>query len=340
MALPSFRLIKWFLMLALIAGVGAYVAGESVFNLSSNFVAVTVKDSKTPFELRTKKGGWKKLPDASAAELQAALVERHKEDGLRWSSLAVRRQPDGFLQRFSQGLFGAEVNVISIAPDKFDFQTTFLPKFAVTTAAERMAAEELWFAITANFRDPDGKPLGWVYHEGREVHGPFPAWKGCFFVKGGKPFFGPKSLLDSVPGPIEEGTQGYPSVMKDHTVFPYVDLAPNKFFDGSKLTYRALAGMKRDGTIVFVLSGDGSVMSVGEVTDIARKLDVQHATLLDGGRALQYSIRTESGARHFHAFNTTLNFKHAWLERQRSPVFIGVRRKAPRIVTPGRTEAR
>lgn len=334
MVLPSFRLIKWIAAITLAVVVAVYVTGEAIFNLSSNFVAVTVRHSKTPFEMRTKKGGWKKLSDASPQELTAALVERHGEEGFHWSRLAVRRQPDGILPRLSQGLFGAEVNVVTITPGKFDFQTSFLPKFALTTAAERMVAENLWFSITANFRDPDGKPLGWVYHEGREVHGQFPNWKGCFFVKGGKPYFGPKSLLDSVPGPTEEGTQGYPSVMKDHTVFSYVDLAPNKFFDGAKLTYRALGGMKIDGTIVFVLSGDGGVMSVGEVTDVAKKLGVQHATLLDGGRALQYSIRTDTGAWHFHAFNTTFDFKHEWLERQRSPVFIGVRRKAPKIITP------
>lgn len=334
MTLPSFRLVKWIVTLALAVGTVVYVTSEAIFNVSSNFVAVTVRNSKTPLELRGKKSGWKKLSDVSAAELPAMLIERHREDGLRWSSLAVRRQPDGLLQRFSQGLFGAEVNVISITPEYFDFQTTFLPKFAVTTAAERMAAENLWFSITANFRDPEGKPLGWVYHESKEVHGAFPNWKGCFFVKGGKPYFGPKSLLDAVPGPIEEGTQGYPSVMRDHKIFSYVDLTPNKFFDGAKLTYRALAGMRRDGTIVFVLSGDGGVMSVSEVTEIAHKLEVQHATLLDGGRALQYSIRTENSAWHFHAFNTAFNFKHSWLERQRSPVFIGVRRKAPKIVTP------
>lgn len=332
MGLPSFRFLKWIAILALVAGVVVYGFCEYHFNLSSNFVAVTVRDSKTPLELRLKKGGWKKAADVSATELGAMLVERHREDGFHWSSLSVRRQPDGMIQKFSQGLFGAEVNVLWITPERFDFQTSFQPKFALTTAAERMDAEDLWFSITANFRDPDGKPLGWVYHESREVHGAFPNWKGCFFVKGGKPYFGPKSLLDSVPGPVEEGTQGYPSVMKDHTVFPYVDLAPNKFFDGTKITYRALAGMKRDGTIVFVLSGDGGVMSVSEVTDIAKKLDVQHATLLDGGRALQYSIRTATGPWHFHAFNTNLAFKHPWLVRQRSPVYIGVRKKAPKII--------
>jgi len=73
--------------------------------------------------------------------------------------------------------------------------------------------------------------------------------------------------------------------MKNHTVFSYVDLAPDKFFDGKKITYRSLAGTRRDGTAVFVLSGDGGVCNVSEVAELAKKLDVQHATLLDGARA-------------------------------------------------------
>jgi uncharacterized protein YigE (DUF2233 family) len=165
------------------------------------------------------------------------------------------------------------------------------------------------------------------------INNPFGDWSGCFFVKSGKPFFGPKSLEMENPGPIQEGSQVYPAVMKNHTIFPYVELKPDEFFDGSKITYRALGGMRRDGTIVFVLSGDGGVMNVAEVSEIARKLDVQHATLLDGGRALQYSIRTADGPWHFTAFNTLLPVERKPLERQLSPVYIGVRRKAPPVVS-------
>jgi uncharacterized protein YigE (DUF2233 family) len=324
--------LKWLLILALGAGFIAYVTGEFFFNLSSNLVAITARESKEPLEVRTR-GGWKRVTEVSVADVNAALVERHREEGFRWSTLTVRRKPDGIAHRIAQGLFGAEVEVVWIAPENFDFATTYKDSFALTTAAERMEAENLWFSINANFRDPAGKPLGWVVHESRQVHPPFPKWTGCFFVKGGKPWFGPKSLLDEIPGEIEEGTQGYPSVMKDHTVFSYVDLQPDKYFDGKKITYRSLGGVKRDGSIVFVLSGDGGVMNVSEVSELAKKLEVRHATLLDGGRALQYSIRTGGGAWHFHAFNTALDFKHRLLRRQRSPVYIGVRRRAPEIVT-------
>jgi uncharacterized protein YigE (DUF2233 family) len=325
--------LKFVLLPAVIGALAVYMAGEIFFNLNSNLVYLAVKDAeKTPLKVRLKRGTWKAPTDLTPADLAAALIERHTEPGLRWTSLHVTRDA-GVAAGLAQRFFGAQVHVVLISPERFDFMTSFRPKFAVTTARERMDTDNLWFAITANFRYPGGKPMGWVYHEGIRQNAPFGDWSGCFFVKDGKPYFGPKSLETDVPGPIQEGSQVYPAVMKNHTIFPYVELKPNEHFDGSKITYRALGGMKRDGTIVFVLSGDGGVMNVAEVSELARKLDVQHATLLDGGRALQYSIRTADGPWHFEAFNTRLPFSRKALEPQQSPVYIGVRRKAPQIVS-------
>lgn len=324
--------LKLLLLLAVLGVLVSWIVAEVYFNLNSNLVAIGVRNSTRPLQILSKRGEWKGATALTTADISAALIERHEEPGLRWATLKVRRGGD-FLAEAAQRLFGAEVHVIVIQPARFDFMTTYRPKFELTTARERMAQENLWFSITANFRDPKGKPMGWVYHEGRPVNPPFGDWSGCFFVKDGRPWFGPKSLLNEVPGLIQEGSQVYPSVMKNHTVFSYVDLKPDEYFDGSRISYRALGGMRKDGSIVFVLSGDGGVMNVSEVTEIARKLDVQHATLLDGGRALQYSIRTDDGPWHFHASNNDLDIQRKPLERQRSPVFIGVRRKAPQILT-------
>ena len=330
--MPGKRGCLKLLLLPALAGVLlCWIAAEVYFNLNSNLVAVALRSSPHPLQVLSKRGEWKGATALTTADISAALIERHEEPGLRWATLKVRRG-GSTMAEVAQRVFGAEVHVVVIQPARFDFMTTFKPKFALTTARERMAEENLWFSITANFRDPKGRPMGWVYHEGRPMNPPFGDWSGCFFVKDGRPWFGPKSLLNEVPGLIQEGSQVYPSVMKNHTVFSYVDLKPDEFFDGSKISYRALGGMRKDGSIVFVLSGDGGVMNVSEVTEIARKLDVQHATLLDGGRALQYSIRTDDGPWHFHASNNDLPIERKPLERQRSPVFIGVRRKAPAIL--------
>lgn len=321
------------LLLALLAsGALLWLWAEVFYNVGSNIVAVAVRDSKDMLQVRSRKGVWRKVAALTPGDMSQALIQRHSEPGLTWSTLKVTR-PSGTLGNLAQKIMGGEVHVIVIAPEHFEFMTSFKPKFAVTTAAERLKSDKLAFAITANFRDPAGKPLGYVWHEGKYLNSAFKEWSGCFFVKAGRPYFGPKSLLDDVPGPIEEATQGYPAVMKNHSVFSYIDQKPDQFFDGTKITYRSLAGMRRDGTIVFVLSGDGGVMNISEAAELARKLDVAHATLLDGGRALQYSLMTEDGPWHFTALNTQLNFKHRWLEAQRSPVYIGVRRRAPQIIT-------
>lgn len=326
------RWLKIMLLIAFTGMLAAYMAGEVFFNLNSNIVYLAVREATSqPLKIRLKRGAWKEPSDLTPADLAAALIERHAEPGLRWASLHVQRQA-GMRGTLAQKLFGAQVHVVTISPERFDFMTSFQPGFAVTTARERMESENLWFSITANFRYPGGKPMGWVYHEGIRHNAPFGDWSGCFFVKDGRPYFGPKSLEADVPGPILEGSQVYPAVMKNHKIFSYVELKPDELFDGSKITYRALGGMKIDGTIVFVLSGDGGVMNVAEVSEIARKLEVQHATLLDGGRALQYSIRTDDGPWHFTSFNTRLPLESKLLERQLSPVYIGVRRKPPPVV--------
>jgi len=324
------RLLKFLLLAAGLVLLGLYVAGEWVFNLNSNAVMWAVSRNGQGLEVRLKSGEWKLLKETRSAELQAALTARYSEEGMRWQKLRVRRG-GSWVAGLLQKVFGAEVHVVVISPERFEFSTSFLPEFERTTARERLKSESLQLAINANFYEPDGQPMGWVWHEGKQVNKPFPEWSGVFFVKQGKPWFGPKSLLEEVPGPITEGAQVYPSVMKNHTVFNYVSDAPDRFFDGPKITYRSLAGMRQNGEIVLVLSGDGGVMNVQEVTDIASKLAVQHATLLDGGKALQYSIQTEDGPWHFSAYNTRLKFTNPLLNRQRSPVYLAVRRRPPVI---------
>lgn len=315
------KLLFWF---AIADALVLFFIGQVYYNLDSNLMLYAFKNSTAPLEVKTRRG-WRLVSEVTMAELGEAMVEQHVEPDLRWCSLPVRRQAKTPLQGLISGVFSSEMNIITVSPNRFRFLTSYRDGFQGTTAKERLYTDDLSFSLLANFREPNGRPLGWVYHQGQQVNRPFPVWTGVFFVKQGRPWFGPKSLLDEVPGPIEEGTQGYPSVMKNHTVFSYVDLAPDKFFDGKKITYRSLAGTRRDGTAVFVLSGDGGICNVAEITELARKLDVQHATLLDGGRALQYSIRTGGSSYHFSAFNTQLDFGPRWMRPQRSPVYIGVK---------------
>lgn len=310
------------LILALLAAVLLFIAADHVFNLRSNITYLAFRDSTAPLEARLADGTWKAVGSLTIAELDHALDTQVETPSGSWKTLAVRRPAASLKQHAAQALFDAEVCIIQLSPTQNVFSTSYRPDFALTTARERRDAEEAAFAVTANFREPNGKPLGLVMHEGQQVNRPFPAWTGYFFVKAGKPWFGPKSLYEEAPGILQEAAQVYPSLMKNHTVFPYVDLAPNRFFDGNKVTFRSLAGMRQDGTIVFILSGNGGMMNVAEVAALAQKLNVQHATLLDGGRALQYSLRLGGVSHSFTAFNTLLEVEWKGFEPERSPVFI------------------
>ncbi len=313
------------LVLGVLAGLIIFLVADHYLNLRSNIISFAFRKSTQPMEVRAGGNKWKLLTEITQSEIEHALARQGEGDGVTWRSIYVRRHAENVFQRIAQALFESKINVIEFTPEQYDFFTSFREHFALTTADERATTDDLVFAITANFRDPKGKPLGLVVHEGKQVNASFPAWTGYFFVKDGKPWFGPKSLFEETPGILTEATQGYPSLMKNHTVFSYVDLTPDKYFDGEKITYRALAGTRQNGTVVFILSGNGGIMNVAEVAALAQKLNVQHATLLDGGRALQYTLRTGGGRLDFAAFNTQLNLPWQSLERQRSPVFIGAR---------------
>jgi uncharacterized protein YigE (DUF2233 family) len=322
------RRVFWLGLVTLLLLAALWTADE-IYRWRSNFILWAYRHSTAVLEVKLA-DRWKPIAGVSVRELDAALTDLSEQDGFRMAELTVRRRAVNASQRLASFLCEMKVAVMLISPAKTQFSTSFKPKFALTTARERLDSEQALLAITANFRDPQGRPMGWVVHKGKQVNRPFPAWTGVFFVKSGVPWFGPKSLLEEVPGEIQEGTQGYPSVMKNHTVFTYVDQEPDKFFDGRKITYRALAGTRRSGDIVFVVSGDGGVMNVSEVTALAERLQVQHATLLDGGRALQYSTHLQGmGRRHFRAFNTQVDWGPPWMHSQRSPVYIVVNKRAP-----------
>jgi exopolysaccharide biosynthesis protein len=309
-------------LLALLSALLLFLAADYVFNLRGNVTYLAFRHSTAPLEARLADGTWKTVTSLTMTELDRALVSQENTRIGSWKTLNVRRKSANLKQRTVQAFFDAEVCVIELSPEHFEFCASYQQDFAPTTARERLKAEHAAFAITANFREPNGKPLGLVMHEGRQVNKPFGDWSGYFFVKAGKPWFGPESLFHEAPGVLQEAVQVYPSLMKNHTVFPYVNMAPNKFFDGNKITMRSLGGMRMDGAIVFILSGNGGMMNVSEVAALAKSLNLQHATLLDGGRALQYSLRLGGASHDFTAFNTLLEVDWEGFEPERSPVFI------------------
>ena len=77
------------------------------------------------------------------------------------------------------------------------------------------------------------------------------------------------------------------------------------FFSGSELNFRSLAGVNARGHCVFIVSGRGGLMTIEDVTQIARLAGIRDATLLDGGKALQYGMAGEYGSASFQQLQTT-----------------------------------
>ena len=199
--------IKRLAVLVAVLGLVSYILGELFFNVSSNMVALSFRESKEPLMVHPRNQGWKRATDVSMAELSGALVERHREEGLRWCSLAVRRTPRTLAQRVTQGLFGAELNVIWISPDKFDLMTSFKPKFAPTTAVERLEAESV-VLHQCQFPRSIRQAAGLGLPSGSAGEQFLPCLDGMFFREGRSSVFWPQITAGRGAGVDRGGNSG------------------------------------------------------------------------------------------------------------------------------------
>jgi hypothetical protein len=90
---PKRRWLKLLLLVVLAVAGFSYAMAEIFYNLNSNLVFIAVRRAESiPLKIRLKRGAWKVPTDVTPADLASALIERHSEPGLRWSTLHVRRE--------------------------------------------------------------------------------------------------------------------------------------------------------------------------------------------------------------------------------------------------------
>ena len=118
--------LKWSLLVALTGAVLACAAGEYFFNLNSNLVLLTVRDSTNTLRVRLKRGAWKMPTDLTPADLAAAQTERHEENGLRWTTLRVNLEA-GVRARGVQARFSTVVLSVTISSERFYFMLRLPP---------------------------------------------------------------------------------------------------------------------------------------------------------------------------------------------------------------------
>ena len=292
----------------------------------ATLITCSLKTSDKPLSVEDAEGVLVSIIEAEPDQVQQNLDTLHRQPGMRTLRLPIVRPAKGVFQHIANWLNPSHLYITEWNPNYFDFKIYHEDDFASSSVKEQVEQHNLSFAVNANFYSLDYEPLGMVFRGGKQQNPRRPDWTGWFFVKDGVPYAGPTSLLDSIKGEWQEAVQAYPSLMKNGTVFNYLSFEESPFFNAKKLSYRSLAGMRKDGTIVFILSEKGGILNIREIAALAKKLDLWHATLFDGGRALQYQVQMEG---YEHAFRTfyaypDLSFISRKLRPARSPVYIGI----------------
>lgn len=301
---------------------------EYIFNISSNYIFYLNNNSLL---LLKTENGWTSI---EGHEQKIALKEIIKKDDFKVSSFPINRSRShlGPINHLTSG----KMMVFEFAPNnRFSILADAKEKFPSLSCTEAMGRFDVNFMVNANFYGSDNQVMGELILNEKSYHKESQA-SGFFRVIDGKPYVGPRSIFADIPGSVEYSCQAFPSVINKGEIFPYVleETKPSSK-QWERKTYRNLIGMKPDGSIVFLLSNQRGIVSVKEISQLAKMLGIDRASLFDGGIALQYKLESTEGNISFAAFNNQLDFgkrlddyfmkNHRMLFKQRSPVYIGVK---------------
>lgn len=276
-------------------------------------------------------GSWVELDRASSVETE--FLYQGKKASVQ--TLKIKRRQTGLIGGLINTFKTQRVNVFTFAPDH-DFyliaDVEHRMKSLNISEAQRIRSSN--FLINASFYDPKNHAVGEVIYQGKKYQNASTS-TGYFKVIDGVPHAGPKSVFNDLKGNVNFSCQAHPSTMKDGIIFEYILNQTHHKPSWNVRTYRNLIGETKEGNIVIVASGNGGVLSVKEISQIAQLLGVKDATLFDAGVALQYEFNTDEFKLDFTAFNNSLDlgsgidrlgmklFKKNFI--QRSPVYIGIK---------------
>jgi len=161
------------------------------------------------------------------------------------------------------------------------------------------------FSINSAFYNSKFEPNGLIIVDGKKYGKPSNS-SGHFKVIEGKAVAGPTSLFNSSQKPTFS-CQSHPSVMKNGVIWNYIlDETKNEAYWKSK-TYRSLIGQNKNGSICLIASGNGGLLSIKEITQIAKSNNILTATCLDAGAALQYAYKVGDSNLSFSTMNNKIS---------------------------------
>lgn len=283
---------------------------------------------RTPSVNIQENGSWTPLDKANNIDLS----ETYSSANVQIHSIKIKRNQSGFARQILNFITSQRVNIF-VFSNKSDFFLIADPtkNFAPLSVSEANERKESSFLINASFYDPSNQALGEVIYCSQQYQSKSSS-SGYFKVIDGIPHAGPRSIFTPYSNTPQYSCQAHPSTMKNGVIFEYI--LNNSFLKWRQRTYRNLVGEKADGSIVFIASGNGGLLDVKEITQIAKLIGVKHATLFDAGIALQYSFNNPGYSMEFSAFNNFVDagsfvdkvgmelFRKNFI--QRSPIYIGV----------------
>jgi hypothetical protein len=274
-------------------------------------------------------GQWKDLNEANSID----LVELYSNPTVSVQQIKIKRNQPNVVGRALNLVYTQKVNVFTFKPtNEFYLVADPNSNFSPLRVAEAQERKNSSFLINASFYDPANQALGEVIYCSKQYQSKSNS-SGYFKVINGVPHAGPRSVFDKYHNPPQYSCQAHPSTMKDGVIFQYI--LDNSFSKWRQRTYRNLIGEKEDGSIVCIASGNGGLLDVREISQLAKLIGVKHATLFDAGVALQYAFESPGYSMEFSAFNNQLDagsfvdkvgmelFRKNFI--QRSPIYIGIK---------------
>lgn len=226
------------------------------------------------------------------------LAGLYKDENVKISKLNFSREGESPLKKVLNIIVPPRLYLFEFKINKYNFSVSLDEKGQ--TAKQRIGLGDN-FSINSAFYDTENRSIGEVIVKARQ-HGRRTNSSGFFKVINGVAWVGPRSLFYNKRGKVEYSCQAHPSVMKNGVIWHYIKNETNGE-NFKERTFRNLSGINADGNIVFLVSGEGGLLSVKEISQIALKLNIKTATLFDAGSALQYQFNNKHYRLGFRVYN-------------------------------------
>jgi len=249
--------------------------------------------------------GFKKLQKTKNDIL---LNEIFRNENVHIQSIEIKRKNESFIHTIENFFNPNKVLIIEFnSKNHYSLAADIENDLAPINTSQAINLSNSNFAINTNFYGESA--IGEIIIKNKRFGNANKNASGFFKVIDGKPIVGAKSLFNGYLGTVSYSCQAFPSVMKNGTMFPYISSEKPPYKKSWKLkTYRNLIGTLENGNLICVLSYNGGLLSVKEISTIAKKYGVTNASLFDGGAALQYEYNSKDFHLRFSALNNIFDF--------------------------------